>query len=73
MKTSNLISYVKLPRMSPEESADYRRRQDAVIAVGVLQIKREHEELVRLGIIDDEGNQLMPFVPPFGQSGEESS
>jgi hypothetical protein len=55
--------------MSPEESAEYRARQDAVIAAGVIQIRKEQEELVRLGIIDADGNLTKPFVPPPGQSG----
>jgi hypothetical protein len=68
--TKNSPSHsVRLPRMSPEESAEYHARQEAVIAIGIVNIKREQEELVRRGILDAEGNRIKPFVPPSGQSG----
>jgi hypothetical protein len=60
----------RLPRMSPKESAEFQARLDAVIASGMPQIKREQKELVRLGILDAEGNRLRPFVPPHGSSGQ---
>jgi hypothetical protein len=70
MKTRIPSSRVRLPRMSPEESAEYRTRQDAVIAAGMVQINREQEELIRRGILDTQGNLIEPFVAPVGQSGE---
>ena len=60
----------RLPRMSPQESAEYQARQDAVIASGMAKIKRDQKELVRLGILDAEGNRVRPFVPPHGSSGQ---
>jgi hypothetical protein len=70
MTKNNRSHPVQLPRMSPEESAAYQARLDAVIATGVAQIKREQEKLVRRGILDTEGNRIKPFVAPSDQSGE---
>lgn len=60
----------RLPRMSAKEAAEYRSRQDAVIAAGVANIQREQKRLLRLGIIDNDGNLVGPFVPPIGSSGQ---
>jgi hypothetical protein len=60
----------RLPRMSSQEAAEYRARQDAVIAAGVANIQREQKKLIRLGILDADGNLVGPFVPPLGSSGQ---
>jgi hypothetical protein len=65
MKTNKPGRVEKLPRMSPQESAEFQARLDAVIATGVERIKRDQLELVRRGILDAEGNRIKPFVPPI--------
>jgi len=60
---------VRLPRMSPQESAEYHARQEAVIALGVANIRHQEKELIRQGILDAHGNLIKPFVPPMEQSG----
>lgn len=64
-----MTEQLRLPRMSPQESAEYRARQGAVIALGVANIRRQENELIRRGILDACGNLIKPFVPPTGQSG----
>jgi hypothetical protein len=64
------IPIERLPRMSAEESSEFQSLLDAVIASGLPQIKRDHDELVRRGILDVEGNRMKPFVPPHGHSGQ---
>jgi hypothetical protein len=64
------IPIERLPRMSPEESTEFQARLDAVIASGMPQIKRDHDELVRRGILDPEGNRMKLFVPPHRHSGQ---
>lgn len=72
MTTKNPNHLVRLPRMSPAESAEYRTRQDAVIAAGMVGIKKEQQELIRRGILDTKGDRIKTFVPPIGQSDESS-
>jgi hypothetical protein len=64
------IPIERLSRMSAEESSEFQARLDAVIASGMPQIKLDHDELVRRGILDAEGNRMKPFVPPHCHSGE---
>jgi hypothetical protein len=62
------IPIERLPRMSAMESSEFQARLEAVIASGMSQIKRDHDELVRRGILDAEGNRMKPFVPPHYHS-----
>ena len=58
----------RLPRLPSIEAAEYRTRQEAVIANGVAQIQRNNEELVRRGILDADWNLVSPFDPLDGPS-----
>ena len=59
-----------LPHITVEESSEFQASMNAVIASGLPQIKRDHDELVLRGILDVEGNRMKPFVPPHGHSGQ---
>ena len=66
MVKNNLFKCARLPRLSSVESAEYRTRQEAVIANGVAQITRNNEELVRRGVLDADWNLIEPYDGPDG-------
>ena len=66
MVKKNLLKCVRLPRLSSVDSAEYRTRQEAVIANGVAQITRNNEELVRRGILDADWDLIEPYDGPDG-------
>ncbi|ADW68069.1 hypothetical protein AciX9_1003 [Granulicella tundricola MP5ACTX9] len=68
MIEKNRFKCTRLPRLSSIELAEYRTRQEAVIANGVAQITRNNEELVRRGILDADWNLIEPFGPLDGPS-----